>query len=669
MKRATINPALTKEALYHEWLVTNGLGGYACGTLCGMPMRRHHSLLTAALPAPYGRTIMLNYVSDSIMVDQENIPLSHVHAGDDGDEKETFLERILTDFRLENGNPHWVYKHDNIVVEKSLFMIYRQNTVCISYKIVAAPAAVILLWRPYFHFRLNEQPVDGYISDEAYSVNAEAHHYEISGQTFPNMRITNDHPTLAFTVNQHKFHDVFYQIESERGYQHLGDLTSPGYFTTTIGPGQRATFVASTEPWETIEVLKPKEAWHTDKMRKRNLLKVSGAVGKSPLMAKLILAADQFIMTPHTRYRDMVRMQAAGEEIRSVTAGFPWFADWGRDTMISLEGLTLTTGRKREAYAILHTFAHYVRDGLIPNMFPEGQNEGIYNTADASLWFFHAINQYIEITGDDEILEFLLPTLHEIIESHLKGTLFGIKADSDGLLIQGQEGYQLTWMDAKVDDWVVTPRRGKAVEINGLWYNALRLYELWTGNSLGIVERCYEAFNQKFWFEQGQYLYDVVEGPDGKNDPALRPNQLFAISMRFPVLQRDRWAPVLKIVKDKLLTPVGLRTLSPSHPDYKSQYDGDLRARDASYHQGTVWPWLFGPFIDVWLKVYPDDYSGAYQFIKPLTERLDKECIGSIGEIFDASPPYRSRGCFAQAWSVAELLRCLAKILPNLPAE
>jgi predicted glycogen debranching enzyme len=363
-------------------------------------------------------------------------------------------------------------------------------------------------------------------------------------------------------------------------------------------------------------------------------------------------------------------VQAAGDEARTVIAGYHWFTDWGRDTMISLDGLTLTTGRPVEAGYILRTFAEYIRDGLIPNLFPEHEKEGLYHTADATLWFFEAIHRYLQATDDRTTLRLLLPKLQEIVEYHQQGTHFGIGVDPvDGLLRQGAEGYQLTWMDAKVDDWVVTPRRGKAVEINALWFNALCLLAGWVreeqgeeaAGSLGKpAEQVRESFNTRFWYEEGGYLYDLVDGEKG-DDPACRPNQIFAISLTHPVLERSRWEPMVGTVRERLLTPFGLRSLAPGHPDYKPQYYGDLRARDAAYHQGTVWAWLIGPFVDAWLKVHPDDNAGARRFLEGLIDHLGEACIGSISEIFDAEPPYTPRGCVAQAWSVAETLRAWLK--------
>jgi glycogen debranching enzyme len=303
---------------------------------------------------------------------------------------------------------------------------------------------------------------------------------------------------------------------------------------------------------------------------------------------------------------------------------------------------------------------------------PEQEKEALYHTADATLWFFHALDRYVAATGDRQTLDTLLPKFVEIAERHLAGTRFGIGVDPrDGLLRQGAEGYQLTWMDAKVGDWVVTPRRGKAVEINALWYNALRLLEKWLREAdrggeadewARHAERARQSFNDRFWYEEGGYLYDVIDGEDGPVDTACRPNQVFAISLDHPVLDRQRWEAVLEVVRDQLLTPVGMRSLAPGHPDYKSQYYGDLRARDAAYHQGTVWGWLIGPFVDAWLKTHPDQLETARQWVHGFDAHVDEGCIGSISEVFDAEPPYTSRGCIAQAWSVAEVLRCLVLI-------
>lgn len=363
---------------------------------------------------------------------------------------------------------------------------------------------------------------------------------------------------------------------------------------------------------------------------------------------------------------------AAGRPNRTVIAGYPWFTDWGRDTMIALPGLTLATGRSDEARAILRTFAEYFQEGLIPNVFSESQGEGAYNTADATLWFFHALDQYHRQTGDWDLVRELLPRLRESIELHTAGTRFGIHVDpTDGLLSQGEPGLQLTWMDAKVNQWVVTPRRGKAVEINALWYNALRSLEGWVRRADGDAaaagfeeqaEQAARGFNERFWNSETGSLFDVVDCPTDsgelKNDPACRPNQLLAIALPHPVLTGDRWRPVLEAVCQRLLTPYGLRSLAPNDPAYQPRYQGNLQARDAAYHQGTVWAWLVGPFVDVWLAVYPGDRIGVRRLLAGLVGHLQEAALGTVSEVFDGEPPHPPRGCFAQAWSVAELLRC-----------
>jgi len=479
-------------------------------------------------------------------------------------------------------------------------------------------------------------------------------------------------PGGTFTLKNKRLASILYPVEESRGYQARGDLWSPGFFTIKLRAGDRATLVASTETVETMSVLDPNQVLDAERGRRRRLVAHATPQAREGIPAELVLAADQFIITPAGRTEETARAHAYGDEVRTVIAGYHWFTDWGRDTMISLEGLTLVTGRHVEAGYILRTFAHYVRDGLIPNMFPEGEKEGLYHTADATLWFFHAVQRYVELAGDQLTLSLLYPTMKAIVEAHTRGTRFGIHVDQrDGLITQGAEGYQLTWMDAKVDGWVVTPRRGKAVEINALWYNALKLMEQWApahgDNPCVYRDRAAQvqrSFNDRFWYADGGYLFDVVDAEGGGNDPKCRPNQVFSISLPHPVLARDRWEPVMCTVHDRLLTPVGLRSLAPGDPDYKSKYFGDLRARDAAYHQGTVWAWLVGAYIDAWLKVYPDDVVGARRALDGFVPHLDDACVGSISEIFDAEEPFTPRGCIAQAWSVAEVLRAWVRLLP-----
>jgi predicted glycogen debranching enzyme len=657
--------------LTREWLVTNALGGYASGTIAGVASRRYHSLLIAALPAPLGRQVMLNHLAEMIRLPDGTTVLFG------GEERgagvlQLYGANYLTEFRLEQGLPVWRYQVKDCIFEKRVLLPHRQNTVHINYRLVSGDGGLRLYVRPSVHFRPHEAPVS-VAHAGPYVLTCIDGRYELkaSKSELPPLRLFLYGERSAFTLDGKRTPEVHYRVEKFRGYEALGELWSPGYFRVDLSRDHDATVVASTESWDTILALQPPAAFKAERERRDRLIASARSEVQDGPGRELVLAADQFIITPAGRVEDAARARAAGDEVRTVIAGYHWFTDWGRDTMISLEGLTLTTGRQVEAGYILRTFAHYVRDGLIPNMFPEGEKQGLYHTADASLWFFHALARYLDYTGDRQTLRLILPKLLEIFDRHLHGTHFGIGVDpKDGLLRQGEAGYQLTWMDAKVGDWVVTPRRGKAVEINALWYNALRLLENWLREEQGDqaawpaaeqAERVRRSFNERFWYAEGGYLYDVVDAEKGGNDAACRPNQLFAVSLPHPVLDRARWAPVVEVVKQRLLAPVGLRSLAPGSPDYKPKYYGDLRARDAAYHQGTVWDWLIGPFIDAWLKLHPEDLPGARRFLQGSIQELSDSCIGSISEIFDAESPYTPRGCIAQAWSVAEVLRCWAK--------
>jgi predicted glycogen debranching enzyme len=652
-----------------EWLVTNGLGGYASGTIAGVLTRRYHGVLVASLPAPLGRMVMLSHLLERVRLPDRRV----VWLGDEDEvagPNAVDQTEHLVEFRLELGLPIWRYELPDLTIEKRVLMPYGQNAVHVSYRVIEGDGPVRIALRPSIQFREYEAAVNQ-PAVTTYTLTALGNRYEVSGGAeIPPLRFFLHGQRGALTLDEKGAPAVPYEMERVRGYEATGSIWSPGYFRVDISEDTPATVVASTEPWEAILALSPEEAGEAERARRRELLRSAGAPAEDPLAAELVLAADQFIITPAGRAEEGARAKAVGEEVRTIIAGYHWFTDWGRDTMISLEGLTLTTGRHREAAYILRTFAHYVRDGLIPNMFPDGEREGLYHTADATLWFFHAVERYIRVTGDRDLLRILMPTLLDIVRHHLEGTRFGIGVDpSDGLLRQGAEGYQLTWMDAKVDDWVVTPRRGKAVEINALWYNALSLMEGWvreSGAGGGMDFRAHAArartsFNERFWYDAGGHLYDVVDGERG-DDAACRPNQVLAIALDHPVLEEARWASVLEVVRRTLLTPLGLRSLAPGHPDYKSKYYGDLRSRDAAYHQGTVWAWLIGPYIDAWLKLHPGDRTGARAMLDGFESHLSAACLGSISEIFDAEPPYTPRGCVAQAWSVAEVLRCLVKV-------
>jgi len=652
-----------------EWLVANGIGGYASGTVSGAITRRFHGALIACHPAPLGRVMMVNHLAESVcLADGKGLELD---AQPRARERERTLERArLIEFRTDDGLPVWRYDlGEGRVLEKRVTMPHRQNTTLVTYAITAGESLVHLEIEPWLHFR----PHEGSLAlplNEPYAVTESGDHYEISaGAAFPVLRLRVDGPRSSFFVKGHVVHGVAYSIEASRGYDATGDLYAPGVFRCDLRVGEQVTLTASTEPWDVIDAMTPADIARCEGGRRARLLSRALPQLRSGTAAELVLAADQFIIDPPGRVASKTVTYASGDEARSVIAGYHWFTDWGRDTMISLEGLTLVTGRFSDARYILGTFARYVKDGLIPNMFPEGKAAGLYHTADATLWFFHAIDRYLAYSNDRALLPSILPTLLSIAEHHAGGTRFGIGVDSrDGLLRQGAPDLPLTWMDAKVGDLVVTPRRGKAVEINALYYNALRLLTGWlTEHGDESTAKLYAgraallraSFNARFWCEETGYLYDVLDGDDSR---AMRPNQLLAISLPHPVLDERHWAAVVSKCEEQLLTPMGLRSLGKGEPDYKSCYFGDLRARDLAYHQGTVWAWLIGPFVDAWLKVHPGERSTALGFVRAFDRHLSEACIGSISEVFDAEPPYTARGCIAQAWSVAEVLRLFAAL-------
>jgi predicted glycogen debranching enzyme len=657
-----------EQLLDREWIATNGLGGFAFGTLAGVPTRGYHGLLTAAIPPPLGRLLLLGPLLERIALpDGTTVRLGALERGTE----RLILEdhRHLKEFDLELGLPVWRYEIKGCLVERRLWMPHASNTTIVRYRLLRGSAPVRLTLEPGVIFRSNGAPVDSPLPVPFHCTVNDRRVELTAARDLPQLRVTIHGKDTRFTPDERTVSDVACRVEQARGYSCTGPLYLPGSFTVELSAGEPVSLVASSESFEVMEALTPGQAEQEEHERRHRLLTMAPEKLRTGFGAELVLAADQFLVFPSGRMEESVRLRAAESEARSVVAGYPWFTDWGRDTMISLEGLTLATGRHAEAGYILRTFAEHVRDGLIPNFFPDGRKDGVYHTADATLWFFYALDRYLTITRDCEMLTVLLPKLTDIVEHHLHGTRFGIGVDStDGLLRQGAPGYQLTWMDAKVGDWVVTPRNGKAVEINALWFNALCLLRGWleqenqsaAAEKLATqIERVRTSFNQRFWNPRTGCLFDFVDG-DTDDDPAIRPNQLLAISLPHPVLASQRWGSVLAVVQRELLTPVGLRSLAPGHRSYQPCYDGNLRMRDAAYHQGTVWTWLLGPFVDAWLKVHPGDHAGARGFLAALVPHLKEAGVGSISEIFDAEPPFTPRGCIAQAWSVAEVLRCWA---------
>src|SRR4029077_2866737 len=455
-----------------EWLVPNGLGGYASATVTGAITRRYHGFLIAAQPAPLGRMVVLNDIEVDIELEDGSV----VNLRERG---------RFFDFTLSMGLPSWRYELDGLVIEKSIVVPSRQNIVHSTFRSLGDGRRVRLRVRPLIDFRPLEAPVGEALSS-GYTLTIRGDRYEVSaGPDLPTLRLAVEGAEGAtFTADGGVRRERFYDIEAQRGYDSRGWLWSPGYFAGEIRKDCPLTLIAATEAWHTVLALSPDDALTFEGERRRRLVGMAAAPARIGFAAELVLAADTFVITPVGRIADGARARAEGDEVRTVIAGHHWFTDWGRDTMTSLEGLTLATERAIEARWILRTFAHYVREGLIPNLFPEGQNQGLYHTADATLWFFQALHRYVGHSQDKTTLALLLPILKDIVRHHIEGTRFGIKVDPrDGLLSQGAEGYALTWMDAKVGDWVVTPRRGKAVEINALWYNALCLLADWLRNA------------------------------------------------------------------------------------------------------------------------------------------------------------------------------------------
>jgi predicted glycogen debranching enzyme len=643
--------------LAKEWLITNGIGGYASNTLLGIATRRYHGLFVPDLPGR-GRILIIPRLDETVEVGGQSALLAGAEYADGRIEHEGL--RFLKDIRREWQTPVWTFDIDGAVLEKRIVAPHGQNTIYLEYRCLSGSMRVHL--RPYVTYRMHDARLgEGHAG--SFPVTMSGGRYEVAlPQSAPSLKLCVRPRNGVFVADEVVSEGVSYRVDRDRGSEHIQDLFSPGYFNVQLSRGQSVALVASVEPWNMLD-FGCEDILQAEQHRLEKLVSLAPVLREDELGRQLQLAADQFIVDPGARPEEQALAQAAGDEARTVIAGYHWFGDWGRDTMISLEGLTLCTGRPQETRAILRTFARYVQDGLLPNLFPEGSRQALYHTADATLWYFHALDRYLSVTHDRDTLMLLYPTLKAVVRWHRQGTRFNIGVDArDGLLHAGAPGYQLTWMDAKVDDWVVTPRRGKPVEIQALWYNALRLMAEWA-NQLGeqpgqwrdMAEQVEASLDRRFWFAAGGHLFDVVDGESG-DDPTLRPNQIFSLSLRFPVLRQERWRPVVEVVEDKLLTPYGLRTLSPDHPDYKATYAGDLRARDAAYHQGTVWPWLIGHYIDARLKVNGDK-AEARKLLGLFAHHLQDAGVGTISEIFDAEPPFQPRGCIAQAWSVAEVLR------------
>ena len=635
-------------ALRREWLEMNGLGGFASSTIVGLNTRRYHGLLVAATKPPVGRLVLLSKLEETLLIDAKPFELSANHYPGVV-HPQGF--RYLKQFRLDPF-PVFTYEVDGIEIEKTVFMIQGENSTVVQYELKnnnrpEPPKSLQLELRPLIAFRdyhstTHENGALNTAVEEGPELAAAAPY-----QGLPRLYLAHNASELQKTG--HWYRNFEYDVERERGLDFAEDLFNPFVLRFDLRCRRQATVIASTEHRDVARVIEYRQA----EITRRRSAAVSSPI-EDDFTQSLAAAADQYIVS-------------RGDQ-KTVIAGYHWFSDWGRDTMIALPGLTLPTGKYDVARSILRTFAKHVDQGMLPNRFPDAGETPEYNTVDATLWFFEAARAFLAYTGDLEFVRTeLYPVFADIIAWHARGTRYGIKVDPSGLLASGEAGVQLTWMDAKVGDWVVTPRRGKPVEIQALWYNALCIMEDLAqrlGDELGrrrygsMAALAKWSFNRLFWNEKNGCLYDVVNG--GLPDASIRPNQIFAVSLPHSMLSPERAKSVVEKVQEHLLTPYGLCSLAPSAPQYRGRYTGDPSSRDGAYHQGTVWPWLLGPFITAYVKVHWGSDAArrqAAEWLAPLRDHLADAGLGHISEIFDGDPPHRPCGCMAQAWSVAEVLR------------
>ncbi len=643
-----------------EWLVTNGIGGYASGTVAGVLTRRYHGLLMAALQPPLGRTLLLAKLD--VMAEYDGIypengrfyPLFTNRWGAGYVEPDGYI--YLNRFHLEGTTPVWTYAIGNALLEKRIWMQPGHNTTYIQYSLARATGPLTLEGKALVNYRdYHSTTMMTDWQPEITPINSGLRVQMFAGAA-PLYLFSE---TAVFTPQFDWYEDFLLAVEEYRGQNDVEeDHFCAARMRVTLRPGEEVTIVASTEVAPNLDggvAYLERQAYEAALLAQARTVH---RVVMPPAIEQLVLAADQFVVQ---------RPTPSDPDGRSLIAGYHWFSDWGRDTMIALPGLTLTTGRPDAAASILRTYAQFVDQGMIPNRFPDAGERPEYNTVDATLWYFQALRAYHAATGDDALLRDLFPILQEIVKWHVRGTRYNIHMDeADGLLFAGEPGVQLTWMDAKVDEWVVTSRIGKPVEINALWYNALRILAEFAAHLgedgveyAGLAEKVRAGYG-RFWNEEMGYCYDVLDGLDGP-DGSLRPNQLLAVSLPYSPLTAAQQRSVVDACSRHLLTAHGLRSLSPDDAAYIGHYGGDRYKRDGAYHQGTVWGWLIGPFVSAHLRVY-NDPEQALTYIRPLLQHLAGHGLGSVSEIFDGDPPFTPRGCIAQAWSVAELLRVWQEI-------
>ncbi len=635
-----------EEALRREWLETNGLGGFASSTITGLNTRRYHALLTAATKPPVGRIVMLSKLEETLVVNGERYDLSaNQYPGAIHPQGYQYLKGFQLD-----PFPIFTYEVAGVEIEKTVFMAQGENTTVTQYKRRKKSRTVkdcrietrpLIAFRDYHSTTRENNAINSQVevSDGLATIKPYA--------DLPELHFAHDADELE--VSGYWYRNFEYQVERERGLDFIEDLFNPFALKFDLNAKRSVAIIASTDPRNVAGADQLRKA---EKARREKIAK--SAPAKDQLVRALTVAADQFIV-------------GRGDH-KTVIAGYHWFSDWGRDTMISLPGLTLTTGRYDIARSVLLEFARHVDQGMLPNRFPDAGEQPEYNTVDATLWYVEAIRALVEHTGDYEFVRAnLYDTLVDIINWHERGTRYQTHVDEDGLLFAGEAGAQLTWMDSKIGDWVVTPRTGKPVEIQALWHNALcamedfanRFADSANAERFGtMAARAKESFNRQFWNEATGCLCDVVDGEGG--DGSIRPNQIFAVSLRHTMLDDERTKSVVEVVGRELLTPVGLRSLAANDPQYIGRYGGDMRSRDGAYHQGTVWAWLIGPFISAYLKANGNGRVARKQarvWLAGFGEHLYDACLGQVSEIFDGDAPHAPRGCVAQAWSVAEILR------------
>jgi predicted glycogen debranching enzyme len=634
-----------ERSLTLEWLETNGRGGFASGTVAGPNTRRYHALLLIARNPPVDRFVLVNHLDETVEISGQSLPLSaNCYPGVVHPDGYTRCIGFSSD-----PWPTWTYDIGGVQVIREIFCPQGRDMVVIRWSLAGSVGqAAKLIVRPMLSGRdyHSTHHANGSLQTGA-QVNG-----HVVWQPYSGLPAITAFYRGMYRHEPDWYRRVQFPVEQERGLDGEEDWWSPGDFTMDLSGDQSSCLVLTTESREAIEV----ETLVRDERRRRQKL-AEGAPGSDPLVRQLWQAAEAYLSDRGAQ--------------KTVIAGYPWFADWGRDTFISLPGLCLATGRHEIARQVITAFSEHVSQGMIPNRFPDAGETPEYNTIDASLWFVHAVGRYLDYTKDESTVRRVAwPAVRAILDGYRQGTRYGIRMDGDGLITSGAPGVQLTWMDAKVGDWVVTPRRGKPVEIQALWVRALAVGEdLATRfGDKPFAKRCEDdriraikSFRARFWYGQGGYLYDVVDG-EGGDDASLRPNQIYAAFFPGELLEEKQATRVVEVVQERLLTPVGLRTLAPGDPQYRPRYEGGVHSRDGAYHQGTVWPFLLGPFVTAWLRVHGGTAGAkrtARGFLNGIERHLGEACIGQVSEIFDADAPHLPRGCFAQAWSVAEPLRAL----------